>query len=124
MFETAIALQGGRKLEYAENGAKAGYPVFLIHGVPGSRFHPFAYLATRDSSDIRVIVPERPGYGLSNAMRDRTLFDHITDVRFLAVSLGIEQFSVVGISGGVHTRFVLVYSGSQSWLASRPTIHN
>ena len=43
---------------------------------------------------------DRPGYGLSTFREDRRLVDWPVDVAQLADHLGIEQFSVMGISGG------------------------
>jgi pimeloyl-ACP methyl ester carboxylesterase len=45
-------------------------------------------------------VPERPGFGRSDFQPGRRLLDWPDDVRALADHLGIERFSVVGISGG------------------------
>jgi pimeloyl-ACP methyl ester carboxylesterase len=49
---------------------------------------------------IRLIVPERPGFGMSNFQPDRTLLDWPDDVTALADYLGIDKFGVVGLSGG------------------------
>jgi pimeloyl-ACP methyl ester carboxylesterase len=49
---------------------------------------------------VRVIAPDRPGCGGSDAKRGRTLLDWPADVRALADSLRIARFAVAGISGG------------------------
>jgi pimeloyl-ACP methyl ester carboxylesterase len=48
----------------------------------------------------RLVVPERPGFGRSDFQPGRRLLDWADDVRELADHLGLERFSVVGISGG------------------------
>src|SRR5690606_10862687 len=48
---------------------------------------------------VRIIAPERPGYGLSSPRRGR-LIDYPDDVLQLAAALGLERFSAVGVSGG------------------------
>ena len=50
--------------------------------------------------NIRLIVVERPGYGLSDFAPNRTLLDWPDDITQLADTLGLEQFSVMGYSGG------------------------
>jgi pimeloyl-ACP methyl ester carboxylesterase len=49
---------------------------------------------------IRVIAPERPGFGLSTYQHNRTLADWAIDVAMLAGQLGLSRFGVAGISGG------------------------
>lgn len=95
-----IRLRDGRSLGYAEYGDPAGKPVFFFHGVPGSRlaWHTDASLAA--SLGIRLIAPERPGYGLSDFQPGRTLLDWPDDVLELADALGFARFAVVGASGG------------------------
>ena len=48
----------------------------------------------------RVITYNRPGYGESERHRGRRVVDCVDDVAALADTLGIEQFSVIGGSGG------------------------
>jgi pimeloyl-ACP methyl ester carboxylesterase len=93
-------LRDGRKLGYAEYGQPDGFPLFLLHGIPGSRMlsHPDLTIAARLS--IRLIVPERPGMGLSDFQPNRKILDWPADLEQLADSLGIGTFSVAGFSGG------------------------
>ncbi len=49
---------------------------------------------------MRIIAPERPGFGLSTFQRNRTLSDWASDIAEFANHLGINQFGVAGISGG------------------------
>jgi pimeloyl-ACP methyl ester carboxylesterase len=95
-----ILLRDGRKLGYAEYGDPQGKPVFLFHGIPGSRMmqHPDASIAI--AVNVRLIVPERPGMGLSDFKPRRKLLDWPMDVEELANQLGITEFTVAGISGG------------------------
>jgi pimeloyl-ACP methyl ester carboxylesterase len=93
-------LPDGRYLGYAEYGDARGLPVFYFHGFPGSRLE--ARLAEQEAVlyGIRLISVDRPGYGLSDVKRHRTLLDWADDTVHLADCLGIRRFSVVGVSGG------------------------
>lgn len=49
---------------------------------------------------IRLIAPERPGFGLSTRHPGRNLASYALDMAEFANALGIERFAVAGISGG------------------------
>jgi pimeloyl-ACP methyl ester carboxylesterase len=49
---------------------------------------------------IRVISPDRPGFGLSTYQENRKLLDWPNDVCELADQLHIKKFAVLGVSGG------------------------
>jgi pimeloyl-ACP methyl ester carboxylesterase len=56
---------------------------------------------------IRMIVLDRPGYGLSDFQEDRTYLDWADDVSEVADHLGIDRFAVLGwSSGGPHAAAV------------------
>jgi pimeloyl-ACP methyl ester carboxylesterase len=95
-----ITLPDGRLHGFAEYGNPKGTPVFYFHGQPGNRLfrHPDEVLTA--SLGVRLICPERPGYGLSTFQPGRRLVDWPNDVARLADALGIGQFSVLGFSAG------------------------
>ncbi len=95
-----IILPDGRKLSYSEYGAARGVPIFGFHGTPGSRFMFRLVHKPACRLGIRVIAPERPGFGLSTYQRHRTLAGWAGDVAVLAGQLGLRHFGVAGISGG------------------------
>lgn len=49
---------------------------------------------------LRIIAPERPGYGLSDYRRVAVLDELAIDVGALADHLGLDRFAVLGVSGG------------------------
>lgn len=105
MENQSIILADGRKLGYAEYGRPNGSPVFFFHGTPGARFHPVNTILHEmvilpQGPSIRLIAPERPGYGLSDPKPERTLQDWTADMEELTDQLGIEHFSLVAVSGG------------------------
>ncbi len=95
-----ITLCDGRRLSFAEFGDLQGRPVFYFHGFPGSRLE--AKLAEKISLDthVRFIGIDRPGYGLSSVKPARTFIDWPDDVAELADALGVDRFSILGVSGG------------------------
>ena len=60
-----------------------------------------------------MIVPDRPGFGLSDFQEDRTYLDWPEDVRELADQLGIDRFAVLGCAVEVPPTHVTL-SGSGS----------
>lgn len=95
-----LSLSDGRQLGYAEFGAPDGYPIFLLHGTPGSRLWFLEDDLVADELGLRLIATDRPGYGLSDPKPGRSILDYPTDIAELADSLKIEHFSVIGTSGG------------------------
>ena len=94
-----ITLKDDRKLAYAEYGDPLGRPVFFFHCIPGSRlFCPSTEITRR--AGVRLIIPDRPGSGLSDFQSGRRILDWPGDVTALADALAIDQFAVVGHSGG------------------------
>ncbi|MEO3975027.1 alpha/beta hydrolase [Streptomyces sp. CAU 1734] len=88
------------KLAYEEWGDPQGYPVFLLHGTPGSRLGPRPRTFHLHNLGIRLIAYDRPGYGDSDPHTGRSVADAALDVRAIADTLGIGRYSVVGRSGG------------------------
>jgi pimeloyl-ACP methyl ester carboxylesterase len=95
-----IRLPDGRQLGYAEYGDPHGQPVFLFHGLPGSRLQRPTDEAAALQLGARLIAVDRPGFGRSDFLIDRGLPDWPRDVAALADALGIEHFAVAGISAG------------------------
>lgn len=95
-----LMLHDGRWLGYLDYGDPHGTPVICFHGTPSSRLESFADDDLLNELHIRLIVPDRPGYGLSDFQRHRRLLDWPADVMELADHLGLERFAVLGVSGG------------------------
>jgi pimeloyl-ACP methyl ester carboxylesterase len=97
---TRMIRVAGRSLAVECWGAPTGKPVFLMHGTPGSRGGPRPRDIVLYRLNIWLISYDRPGYGLSDRQRQRTVADAAADVEQIADALGVERFSVVGRSGG------------------------
>jgi len=90
----------GRTVSYTEWGDPAGMPVIYCHGFPGSRLEAKLADAPASSLGIRLIAPDRPGFGASDFLPDRRIADWPRDLAALADSLDIARFHVIGVSGG------------------------
>ncbi len=95
-----IVLSDGRRLGYSEYGAPRGLPVLGFHGTPGSRFMFRLVHEPARRLGLRIIAPERPGFGLSTFQHNRTLAGWAGDMLEFADCLGLRHFGVAGISGG------------------------
>lgn len=95
-----LRLPDGRNLEYEQYGDPRGRPLFIFHGWPSSRLQGERFDQIAKKEGIRIISPDRPGYGLSDFKKDRTLLDWPDDVTALADHLNIKKFAVMGVSGG------------------------
>jgi pimeloyl-ACP methyl ester carboxylesterase len=81
-------------------GAAHGYPIFLLHGTPGSRSGPAPRSSVLYRLGVRLICYDRPGYGKSTRHPRRRVLDAARDVAAIADELRLSEFSVVGRSGG------------------------
>ena len=95
-----LNLPDGRRIGCAEYGDPDGLPVLALHGTPGSRLM-FALTdgAARDRG-IRIIAPERPGYGLSDYRHVESLARSAEDLNAVADAYGLDRFAIIGVSGG------------------------
>jgi len=94
------SLPDGRTLAYLDLGDPGGRPVVFHHGLGSSMYgvHPDDSIAAR--LGIRLIVPDRPGIGASDAEPRRTLSDWALDLTSLLQALGIDRVALVGWSAG------------------------
>jgi pimeloyl-ACP methyl ester carboxylesterase len=95
-----LRLSDGRRLGYADYGDRDGVPVVFFHGTPGSRRIARCADQAARRRGIRLIAPDRPGFGLSDFQPGRTLAAWPADVVELADALRLERFAVAGVSGG------------------------
>lgn len=105
MASAILQLKDGRNLSYAEYGKPDGIPVVLMHGTPGSRHASEIDIACANETGARLIVPERPGYGLSDLKAAESVSEWVDDLIELVDALKIDRFGVVAASGG--TPFML-----------------
>jgi pimeloyl-ACP methyl ester carboxylesterase len=93
-------LRDGRRLGFAEYGLREGRPVIYFHGWPSSRLEPRSMEPVCLEMGVRLLAPDRPGFGLSDFQPGRTFLDFTEDAGQLADHAGLNQFAVLGVSGG------------------------
>ena len=98
--EQRIRLPDGRWLGYAEYGDPTGRPVLYFHGWPSSRYQAAFVSELARERGLRVLSLDRPGIGLSDPLPGRRFSDWPKDVTAFADAMGLEQFRVLGVSGG------------------------
>ena len=88
--QQTLTLADGRRLGYAEYGDPAGTPIIFLQGTPSSRLmHPDETITAQRA--VRLIVIDRPGFGLSDFQPGRTLLDWPRDLTEFADKLGIRR---------------------------------
>lgn len=100
MTTDRITLGDGRTLAFDEYGDPGGRPLLYFHGWPSSRLEAAVIEAAAQRQGVRVVAPDRPGFGLSTFRPHRRLTDWPGDVIELADALHLEEFDVLGWSGG------------------------
>ena len=93
-----MTLPDVRRLGYLIVGE--GKPVLYFHGQPTSRLDVLYLKEYSNSRNLKIIGVDRPGFGLSTYTPRNSLRDFTDDVNHLAEYLGINKFSLIGISAG------------------------
>jgi pimeloyl-ACP methyl ester carboxylesterase len=97
----SIRLSDGRKLSYAVYGSPVPRTTIIyMHGFPSSRFEGKLWHSVCAKRSIRLIAPDRPGNGASTFQFNRSILDWPADVTALADQLKVNEFYVLGASGG------------------------
>jgi len=97
---TTITTAGNRRLTYAEYGDADGVPVVFLHGTPGSYRLGELFDSDAREQGVRLIAPDRPGYGASAPWPDRSISDAGTFLTDVLDDAAVERAGIVGFSGG------------------------
>jgi pimeloyl-ACP methyl ester carboxylesterase len=95
-----IELPDGRTVGFADYGPSDGTPALWCHGGPGSRLEPLQVASAAVDAGFRLIGIDRPGYGLSRPLPERTIADWVPEALTVMDYLDIDQFFAVGVSTG------------------------
>ncbi len=100
-LEGRVRVREGRKLGFAEFGPRDGRAMVWLHGTPGARRQiPEAARQAAYEVGVRFIGVDRPGTGLSTSHLYENILDFTPDLEILVDELGVDQFGVIGLSGG------------------------
>src|SRR5438270_14056233 len=88
-----VRLPDGRCVGVREAGDAHGWPLFWFPGTPGSRLSPLADGDAARHAGARVVVVERPGFGVSDPLPSRRVVDWPADVVHVADALGVGSFA-------------------------------
>lgn len=90
-----------RKLSFSEFGVPHARPVVWLHGTPGSRRQiPAEARVFAERENVRLIGIDRPGIGSSTPHVYGSFREFADDLAIVADNLGLDEMSVVGLSGG------------------------
>ncbi len=94
----SFSLKDHRTLSYSIYGPEDGVPFVMFHGSPGSR------ISAEDDVlydiGVKLICPERPGYGNSSPNPEATLTSWVEDISAFLDHLKLEKVAIGGGSGG------------------------
>lgn len=99
-IDSDITLSDGRILAYTEYGNRDGIPVLFFHNMLNGRFQAPAEGPVLDAMNIRLIAPERNGFGRSSSLPGRNLKTWAEDIAEFSNNLGIDSYYVLGHSTG------------------------
>jgi pimeloyl-ACP methyl ester carboxylesterase len=95
-----LDLPGERTVSYAIYGDPDGRPVVALHGAPACRLMFAAADEAARAKGLRILAPDRPGYGLTRADRKPTLASRTDWLVAVVDALGLERFALLAVSGG------------------------
>jgi pimeloyl-ACP methyl ester carboxylesterase len=95
-----MSLPDGRILGFAEYGHPKGYPLIYFHGYPSCRIEASVIDDLCQRRYIKLLAPERPGFGLSTYQRNRKITDWPNDIKAFAEHQRLKKFALLGGSAG------------------------
>lgn len=99
-IDCSLMLSSGKRLGYACYGCDNGIPAFYFHGLPGSRREGQLLHDACVAHGVRLVAPERPGYGLSEPVAGNRFAIWPSMIAELADHLGFDKFLLFACSGG------------------------
>ncbi|MBS0410249.1 MAG: alpha/beta fold hydrolase [Proteobacteria bacterium] len=96
-----VRAAGDRRIAFIDYGPRSGRPIFVLHGQSTGRTLPPRFAALLQAQGWRPIVPQRPGFGLT----DRAHADHLTtcadDMAAILDTLKLPKVDLLGRDAAV-----------------------
>lgn len=100
-MQRSAAIKFNRKRLYvAEYGTLTGVPVFAFHGTPATHRQFQSFDKAAKTLGIRLIVPDRPGYGSSDRLEPASFEEWTHFVAAIAEELNVTRFGIIGYASG------------------------
>jgi pimeloyl-ACP methyl ester carboxylesterase/DNA-binding CsgD family transcriptional regulator len=99
----------GRRVAALDYGPASGRPLLLFHGYSTGRLAPPIFRERLEQAGFRVIIPQRPGFGLTAPARGDYLDAAARDVGLILDRLGCARATVVARDGAVATALALAH---------------
>ncbi|GAA4660100.1 alpha/beta fold hydrolase [Gordonia humi] len=97
----AVGDKRRRRMGFSEFGAPGGPTIVWLHGTPGARRQiPTEAREYAERRGFRLIGLDRPGVGSSTVHSYSCIADFAHDFQLVLDTLGVDRFSVIGLSGG------------------------
>ena len=93
-----LKLSDSRALDYISNDVESQTGILFHHGTPGECTSWQTWFS--EITDVKGVAASRPGYGLSDRRKDRTIASDMDNQSELLEFLGIKKFVSIGWSGG------------------------
>lgn len=91
----------GHRIEYCVYGAQKLRPIMILHSSMGGIVLPPSFAEQMNKRGYKVIVPLRPGYGLSDTLKNSFTVENIASLMLdFANALKLEKFLVAGCALG------------------------
>jgi len=95
-----VPVDSDRQIAYAEYGRPDGAPVVFLHGTPGSRRLGALLGTAARENGVRVLAPDRPGYGRSSPWPNRSVSDAAELVTPVLDDADVQTAGLIAFSGG------------------------
>lgn len=95
-----VELPNGRKVSFSIYGCENGKELLFCHGVNGTRIQASLFESVAYKLGLKIITPDRPGYGESTPVLKRDYMDWADDIQMFLDKLGIKKCGILGLSAG------------------------
>ena len=88
-----VKLNNGKTISFSVYGNENGFPILFCHGVNGTRVQAMRFAETANDLNLKIITPDRPGYGESTPVEIRDYLEWAEEIAEFLDMQGIETVS-------------------------------